>query len=165
MSVEQSDEMFKASLQRLKNLDANDTSQMAALTRASTLYFKDWFAFNEERNKVRWAWHAYFKDFDILLAPVCMTHAFKHDHNPRLSQRMINVNGEQVNYFSQVFWSGLASVSYLPSTVIPTGLDKDGLPMGVQIIGREMGDLKTIEFARKIAQELGGFVPPVNYEK
>jgi len=165
MSVEQSDEMFKANLQRLKSLDVNDTSQMAALTRASTLYFKDWFAFNEERNKVRWAWHAYFKDFDILLAPVCMTHAFKHDHNPRLSQRMIDVNGKQVNYFSQVFWSGLASVSYLPSTVIPTGLDKDGLPMGVQIIGREMGDLKTIEFARKIAKELGGFVPPVNFQK
>jgi amidase len=163
LSTRQSDEMFQANIGRLKNLKPEDTSQLAEVTRASTLYFKDWSAFNESRNKIRWAWHEYFKDVDILLAPVCMTHAFKHDHNPRLSERMIDVDGHSVNYFSQVFWSGLTGVSYLPSTVIPTGLDEQGLPIGVQIIGREMGDLNTIEFARKVTEQIGGFVPPVAY--
>ena len=164
LSVRQSDEMFEANLKRLQGLKRDDTSQLAEVTRAATLYFKDWYSFNESRNKMRWAWHEYFKDVDILLAPVCMTSAFKHDHNPRLSQRMIDVNGTSVNYFSQVFWSGLTGVSYLPSTVVPTGLDSQGLPIGVQIIGREMGDLITIEFARKIAEQIGGFVPPAAYQ-
>ncbi|MFT7685940.1 MAG: amidase [Candidatus Azotimanducaceae bacterium] len=164
LSVRQSDEMFELNLQRLQNLKPDDNSQLAEVTRASTLYFKDWYSFNENRNKMRWSWHEYFKDVDILLAPVCMTSAFKHDHNPRLSQRMIDVNGTSVNYFSQVFWSGLTGVSYLPSTVIPTGLDKNGLPIGVQIIGREMGDLNTIEFARKIAEKIGGFIPPAVFQ-
>ncbi len=38
-----------------------------------------------------------------------------------------------------------------------------GLPIGVQIVGREMGDLYTIEFARKVHAELGGFVPAAGY--
>ena len=33
-----------------------------------------------------------------------------------------------------VFWSGLATVSYLPSTAFPTGCGKDsGLPIGLQV--------------------------------
>ena len=49
-------------------------------------------------------------------------------------------------------------------TVVPTGLDNHGLPIGVQIVGREMGDLHTIEFARKVHQEIGGFVPANAYK-
>jgi amidase len=76
---------------------------------------------------------------------------------------MISVNNEPRNYFEQVFWAGLTGVSYLPSTVIPTGLDGQGLPIGIQIVGREMGDLFTIEFADQVSREISGLVAPVNY--
>ena len=112
---------------------------------------------------MRWAWHEYFKKFDVLLTPMCFTSAFSHDHNPKNSERMISVNNEPRNYFEQVFWAGLTGVSYLPSTVIPTGLDGQGLPIGIQIVGREMGDLFTIEFADQVSREIAGLVAPVNY--
>jgi amidase len=112
---------------------------------------------------MRWAWHEYFKKFDVLLTPMCFTSAFPHDHNPKNSERMISVNNEPRNYFEQVFWAGLTGVSYLPSTVIPTGLDGQGLPIGIQIVGREMGDLFTIEFADQVSREISGLVAPVNY--
>jgi amidase len=38
-----------------------------------------------------------------------------------------------------------------------------GLPVGIQIIGAEGEDLTTIEFARLLAAEIGGFVPPPGY--
>lgn len=164
MSARQSDEAFDAGLKRRQKLKADDNSQLARVTRATTLYYKEWHAWNEHRTHLRWAWHRFFTDFDILLTPMCLTSAFPHDHNPKNSERMIQVNNDQVNYFDQVFWAGLTGVSFLPSTIVPTGLDKKGLPIGVQIVAREMGDNFSIEFARLVDQQLGGFVPAAAYK-
>jgi len=41
-------------------------------------------------------------------------------------------------------------------------LTAEGLPVGLQIIGPE-GDPTTIAFARLLATEIGGFVPPPAY--
>ena len=66
-------------------------------------------------------------------------------------------------YAEQLFFAGLSSLSYLPATAAPVGLTKDGLPAGLQIIGPEGEDLTTIEFARLLAAEVGGFVAPPAY--
>jgi amidase len=68
-----------------------------------------------------------------------------------------------IPYGDQRFWAGLASLSYLPATAAPIGLTIDGLPVGLQIIGPEGEDPTTIEFARLLAAEIGGFVPPPAY--
>ena len=134
-------------------------SDLARITRASTLFYREWHAANERRTHLRWAWHRFFEHYDLLITPMCSTSAFPHDHNPKISQRLIDVNNEQRPYMQQVCWAGLTGVSYLPSTVVPTGPDQNGLPIGVQIVGGEMRDLMTIEFARMIHEEAGGFVP------
>ena len=46
----------------------------------------------------------------------------------------------------------------------PIGLTTAGLPVGLQIIGAEGEDPTTIEFARLLADEIGGFAPPPGYE-
>ena len=60
-------------------------------------------------------------------------------------------------------WAGLAGVSYLPATIIPTGPDAQGLPIGVQIIGPEYGDLATIEVAQILEQRGFAFRSPPGY--
>lgn len=164
MSARQPDDVFEQNWERRQTLAADDDSQLAQVTRASTLFYREWHAYNENRTHLRWAWHEFFKDYDLLLTPMCATSAFPHDHNPQMSQRTITVNNESRPYFEQVFWAGLTGVSYLPSTIVPTGLDDKGLPIGVQIVSREMFDLHTIEFARRVAGERGGFVPPPAYQ-
>jgi amidase len=62
-----------------------------------------------------------------------------------------------------LFWAGLSGVAYLPSTVGPAGLSPDGLPIGVQIVGPEYGDLTTIAFARLLEREFQAFVAPAGY--
>ena len=52
---------------------------------------------------------------------------------------------------------------FFPSTVIPTGLTEEGLPIGIQIIGPEYGDLKTIGLAKLLEKEGYNFIPPSNY--
>ena len=91
------------------------------------------------------------------------TAAFAHDHNPDRDARLIPVNGKPRSYQEQLFWAGVASLCYLPATAAPLGLPSAGLPVGVQIIGGEGEDPTTIEFARLLAGEIGGFVPPPGY--
>ena len=38
------------------------------------------------------------------------------------------------------------------------------MPVGVQILGPLYGDLTTIDLARRIGKEVGGFVAPPGYE-
>ena len=120
--------------------------------------YTDWMALNGQRGFLRTQWQQFFKEWDVLLCPISATTAFKQDES-RLDQRTLSINGEQRSYFEQAFWAGLATVSYLPSTVFPTGL-AGGLPLGLQAIGPEFGDRRTIEFARLVEGVMGGYTPP-----
>jgi amidase len=129
---------------------------------ASKLTFFDYQRLDGHRGGLRMAWQNFFKQWDVLICPTTATPAFKQDQGA-LGTRTILINGEQRPYFEQVFWAGLATLSYLPSTVFPSGLSKDGLPIGLQAIGAEFSDRTTIEFARLMAQEIGGYQPPPGY--
>lgn len=123
---------------------------------------QSWMGLDNVRTYYRMGWQRFFKDWDVLICPITATPAFKHDHG-QYGTRTLEVNGETVAYFQQVFWAGIATVSYLPSTVFPTGLSSDGLPIGLQVIGAEFDDKTTMEFARLIAEEIGGFQEPPGY--
>ena len=80
-----------------------------------------------------------------------------------MRERKIQVDNSPQDYGLQVFWSGLTCGSYLPSTVVPTGLNDQGLPIGIQIAGPEYGDLITIEVAELLEQEGFTFTPAPDY--
>jgi len=149
-------------VQAVATLAANDTSDRANTLRAQAASFRDWSRHNEARTHLRWAWHAFFQRYDVLLTPIMPTSAFPHDHRA-FGERTIDVDGAKRPYFEQVFWAGLAGVSYLPATIIPTGPDAQGLPIGVQIIGPEYGDLATIEVAQILEQRGFSFRSPPGY--
>ena len=69
-------------------------------------------------------------------------------------------NKTWVEYFQQIFWPGLAVNAHLPSTVFPTGLSSDGLPIGLQVIGGAYEDKTTIKFAELYEEEFKAFVAP-----
>ena len=49
---------------------------------------------------------------------------------------------------------------HLPSTVFPTGLSSDGMPIGLQVIGGAYEDKTTIKFAELYEEEFKTFVVP-----
>jgi amidase len=144
-------------------LAPEDMSFRATMARGVTLDHRGWGIANEARTRLRHLWRDFFARFDVLLVPVAATAAFPHDHNPDRDRRMVEVNGKPTPYGDQRFWAGLASLSHLPATAAPLGLSKAGLPVGVQIIGAEGEDRTTIEFARLLAGEIGGFVAPGDF--
>ena len=143
-------------------LAADDESPEAVGLRTMTQSHRDWVRATHVRGALRQSWNAFFEDWDILLCPQMPTTAFPHDHTP-FTARTLDVDGRSQRYGKQVFWAGLITAAYLPSTVFPTGLADDGLPIGLQAAGAEFGDRTCIEFARLLAEEFGGFQPPAGY--
>jgi len=164
MAMRMPDSEYDALKGYVDKLSADDQSDGAKVLRAQVSSFKQWGAANETRHHLRWHWHEFFKDYDVLLTPIMATAAFEHDHR-KFGERTILVDNQERPYFEQVFWAGLTGVSYLPSTVIPTGLNGEGLPIGIQIVGQEYDDLITIGVAQALEEMGFGFTPPPAYNK
>jgi amidase len=131
----------------------------AATNPASELTHREWLALDEERSRLRLAWNEFFREWDVVLCPIAASVAFEHVHGAYRG-RKLRIDDAELPYFQQLFWAGLATCSYLPSTVFPTGVGTRGLPIGLQAIGNSYTDRQTIEFARLVTEAFGGFRPP-----
>lgn len=120
----------------------------------------DWMALQDAQLALRRQWEALFERFDVVLAPAFGTVAFPHDLSEDAGARTLAINGADTPYFAQLAWAGLATLPNLPATVAPIGLSREGLPIGVQILGGYLEDRTTIGFAGLLEQAFGGFRRP-----
>lgn len=120
----------------------------------------DWIELDAARHSLRRAWKAFFGEWDVLLCPAAPTVAVPHDPKHAWHERKVMVKGRPTSPADPTFWGAFTTVAYLPSTVAPAGLTKSGLPVGVQIVGPEYGDLTCIEVARLLEREFCKFTPP-----
>ncbi len=162
-SDRQSDADFERNLAIARALAPDDESYYARATRAAVLSHRDWLAANEARHRMRLAWADFFTRYDVLLCPVAGSAAFPHDQQGERHERMLTVNGKRVPVTDHLFWAGYTGVSYLPSTAAPCGFTPAGLPVGVQIVGPQYGDLTCLAFARLLERDFQAFVPPPAY--
>ena len=162
MTARQSDESYSQIEEFVRSIPASDTSTASQVSRAQASSFRQWTQNNELRTRIRWAWHSFFQDYDFVITPIMATVAFPHDHGP-MSERFIEISGKKQEMYRQIFWAGLASNAYLPATAIPTGLNENRLPIGVQIIGPEYADFRTIGMAKLLESEGFRFVSPEAY--
>ena len=121
---------------------------------------RDWMAINEARTRLRAAWDVFFKDYDIVLAPVLPTNAFLHNTKGNVVNRKLDIDGKSHDYLELFIWPGLAGTSYLPVSTAPIGVAADGLPASVQIIGPYLEDNSCLDFADKLSSVFGGFTAP-----
>jgi amidase len=133
------------------------------LRQPKELTHADWLALDTRRQAFRDQWAAFFQRYEFLLCPVSTMPAFPHDQNPNREERKFVINGGDRPYTDFIGWTGMIGVSLLPSTVPPLGPNRDGLPVGVQVVGPHLSDRRTIEFAGLIGQLMGGFKAPPGY--
>ena len=102
----------------------------------------------------------FFENYDFLLCPVTMAPAFTH----RKSGKPIEVDGVKVPYLVAVCaFATPFNATGNPVVVIPAGQSRDGLPIGIQIVGPYWSDLELLAFAEQISGLTEGFVPPPKY--
>ena len=114
------------------SLDDNDNSELAKKARGSVLKHIDWVRVDAMRHRIRQQWREFFTQYDVIICPTISVPAFKHNHAP-VHQRKLNINGEDKEYLTVHLWSGPAIMAGLPSTNVPIGLSKGGLPIGMQL--------------------------------
>jgi amidase len=98
------------------------------------------------------AWEAFQQEFPIILGPVSAR---------RMPQIGFDLSGPAA---TTELWRDhrlLVAVNLLglPSVAVPTGLDEDGLPTGVQLIGPRNGDHVSLAAARDVEAALGTLTP------
>lgn len=143
-----------------KNAAPGDKSHQVLQAIGGTMNIAEQFIWKERQAQLRWKWQEFFKSYDVVLAPVLMRTAFKHDHQSNWHKRVLDVNGITRPYMDVLIWAGPAVVSYLPASVAPVGITSEGKPAGIQIIGPHLEDYTTIAVAGMLEEILGGFTPP-----
>jgi amidase len=162
-SARMPDAVYTQAVSDAAGFAADDKSYFAQMQRGNSLSHRTWLQLNEKRHRMRLAWDAFFEDYDLMLCPVAVTAAFPHDQVGLRHLRTIVVNNKKVPVVDQIFWAGYAGITLMPASAAPIGQTKEGLPIGVQIIGRQYDDYTCIQFAKLLEQEYRGFVPPPAY--
>ena len=139
-------EQIEALRPRANEYSPSDRSYDAIMHRGLTLSHAAWIQADDRRLALRRQWGAFFSRYDVLLCPATTTTAFLRDAGILRKDHYLPVNGTMRPAADNYYWIGLASLSYLPATVIPIGLDR-GLPLGAQIVGPEFGDKRCLRFA------------------
>lgn len=122
----------------------------------------DFLALVRRREAARQAWQTFFRDWDVVIAPMALDAAFPHQTG-EFEERTLTVDNQSVPYFANIMFPMLAIFSGLPSTAFPAGLDPQGLPLGLQAVGPYLEDRTTLKFAQLLEREWHSFQAPPNY--
>jgi amidase len=142
---------------------ADDLLLLAA--RSFVSRYRTWMSAHAVRQHQRAAWAELLERFDVVLAPVMPTAAFPHDLTPMTDRRQ-DIDGVFVPALVTLAWCGaigsvLLPVVTLPAGLTPVGQTRGALPVGIQVIGRYLGDLRLLRIAGLIDQAAGpGFTAP-----
>lgn len=90
----------------------------------------------------------------LLVTPVGATPAYK---NKTLK---VTVGERTMSTFRAFSYSQTCNAFDLPSVVVPGGRSLEGLPIGVQIIGRPFAEEMVLDAAAIIEEALGGWQMP-----
>ncbi len=125
--------------------------------------FADWQRQNLRRLAYRAIWQRYFQDFDAFLLPALPVPAFPHDHSEQARRTLATPEGKLPYLPALLTYMSVAILTGCPATVAPAGKTKQGLPVGIQIIGPYLEDATPIRLAALLAKENGGFTAPPGF--
>jgi amidase len=157
-------EIYQGAQAGVAQLGRDDDSLRAERLRGITLSHKDWLIADSGRTRLRAQWRELFRNLDAVICPIMPTPAYMQDQSPEQEDRRIKIDGKDYSYPDQLAWPGIATLPGLPATAIPLGLNSQGLPLGVQIVGPYLEDRTPLRLAELIEQEFGGFIPPKMFD-
>lgn len=99
-----------------------------------------------EQTKLYKRFFAFFKEVDVLICPAASVSPFPH------AQRFVEeINGERMpTYMRWLAITYAPTVALACSAVLPCGVDRKGLPFGIQVIGPNGADAHVLEVAHAL---------------
>ena len=110
-----------------------------------------------ERERLREEILRWMKTTPLIVMPAGAGPAFAHGAS------RVDIRGQSISIFRACGHSHAANVFGLPSAVVPAGRSAEGLPIGVQIIGRPFDERTVLAAAAAIEEALGGWQRPPQF--
>jgi Asp-tRNA(Asn)/Glu-tRNA(Gln) amidotransferase A subunit family amidase len=96
------------------------------------------------------------QQYPILLCPAAAIPAFRH------GERSWQVEGKTVHYLDAWSYTEFFNLLGNPAAVVPVGRSPEGLPIGVQIVGRPWEEEQVLSVAAALEKECGAWkAPPI----
>ena len=96
----------------------------------------------------------FMERYPVILSPAFCVTAFPH------GAMEVPMEGQKYLIYVAGWPSTWVNLANLPAAVVPAGRDRDGLPIGVQIVGRAFEEETVLAVARALEAELGGYQRP-----
>jgi Asp-tRNA(Asn)/Glu-tRNA(Gln) amidotransferase A subunit family amidase len=121
----------------------------AATTQMLDDYLAAWF----ERDQLRATLLEWLATTPLVVAPVGSVPAFPH------GARKVDVDGQTLSVWRAFSYAQTFNVFGLPAVSVPAGRSREGLPIGVQIVGRPHAEHEVLAAARIVEARFGGWQP------
>jgi Asp-tRNA(Asn)/Glu-tRNA(Gln) amidotransferase A subunit family amidase len=99
-----------------------------------------------ERDTLRYRFLEQMDHYPILLCPVSAGPAFRH------KERAWTIEGKTVHYLDSFSYSQCFNLLGNPAAVVPMGVSPEGMPIGVQIVGRPWEEERVLAVAACLEQ-------------
>lgn len=114
-----------------------------------------------ERDRIRAEFLRQMDDFPVMLCPVCSVPAFRH------GERRWTIGAQSVAYLDAMSYTQWFNLLGNPAAVVPVGRsprsdrgEPEGLPIGVQIVGRPYEEEIVLAVAAEVERGSGGWQAP-----
>ena len=106
------------------------------------------------RDAIRARFLRQMENYPILLCPVCSLPAFVH------GEREWKIDGRTIKYLDAMSYCQWFNALGNPAVVVPVGRSPEGLPIGVQVIGRPFEEEMVLAVAQEIESNCGDLTQP-----
>jgi Asp-tRNA(Asn)/Glu-tRNA(Gln) amidotransferase A subunit family amidase len=110
-----------------------------------------------ERERLRTAWLEHMRSHPVLLMPVSGITAFRH------GERKFATPSKAIGMFQAMMPAVVWNLLGAPALSVPVMVSNEGLPVGVQIVGRPWEDELVLEVGSRLEQARGTFPSPARY--
>jgi Asp-tRNA(Asn)/Glu-tRNA(Gln) amidotransferase A subunit family amidase len=109
------------------------------------------------RDTLRARFLAQMRKYPILLCPAAAIPAFRH------GERSWKIEGKTVSYLDAWSYTEWFNLIGNPGAVVPVSHSSEGLPIGVQIVGRPWEDEQVLAIAAVLERECNAWrIPPIS---
>ncbi|MCW5734763.1 MAG: amidase [Enhydrobacter sp.] len=144
---------------RFAMIGSSDPSARS-VARASRLDMAEFFAVLDRRDRAIRQCDSFLDEHDAWLMPVMPDAAFIRQSR---KEPWVIDGVPHPYFFAGTSYTHLANFTGQPSIVLPCGFSKDGLPIGLQLIGKRWGEAKLIGVAKALEKLLPPCPIPPTY--
>lgn len=128
-----------------EKFDMLDPDVQGFIKHAKSLSLSDYLQSNNNRKEAWNKTQAILNQYDVLLTPTTAIPAYKYDDGVPET-----INDKPINPILGLYLTYPFNITGHPAATVPIGLSSEELPLGLQIIGSRLDDVKVLQVSRVI---------------